>query len=247
MQQNLTGLEIGGYIVGQRLAEGGMGSVYQAFQPGSREPVAIKVMLSEYTQDDELRERFQREAATLQSLDHPNIMPVYATGEQDGMLYFVMPLVRGPSLYELLGRRRFSPVTAWQILDPVTSALDYAHARGVIHRDIKPGNLLIEPRKPKGNHVYLVDFGLSKVAGVRTLTQTGISLGTPQYMAPEQVLARPLSPATDIYQLGVVMYEMLLGRLPFVSRKPQTVALQHAHDMPPAARSNIGLIRNKVE
>src|SRR5260370_39622843 len=184
-------------------------------------------MLSEYIQDDDLRERFQREAATLQSLDHPNIMPVYATGEQDGMLYFVMPLVRGPSLYVLLGRRRFSPITAWQILDPVTNALEYAHARGVIHRDIKPGNLLIESRKPKGNHVYLVDFGLSKVAGGRTLTQTGISLGTPQYMAPEQVLARPLSPATHIYQLGVVMYEMLLGRLTFVSRQPQTFALQH--------------------
>jgi len=234
MQRNLTGLEIGGYVIGQHLAEGGMGSVYQAFQPGSRDQFAIKVMLPEFIEDDELRERFQREAATLKALDHPNIMPVYATGEQDGLLYFVMPFVRGPSLYELLGRRRFSPVTAWQILDPVTSALAYAHARGVIHRDIKPSNLLIEARQPKGNHVYLVDFGLSKVVGVRTLTQTGISLGTPQYMAPEQVQAKPLTPATDIYQLGVVMYEMLLGRLPFTSRKPQTIALQHAHDMPPA-------------
>src|SRR5260370_38229970 len=98
-------------------------------------------MLSEYIQDDDLRERFQREAATLKSLDHPNIMPVYATGEQDGMLYFVMPLVRGPSLYELLGRRRFSPVTAWQILDPVTNALDYMRGRGWIDRAIKPANL----------------------------------------------------------------------------------------------------------
>src|SRR5690349_20733392 len=114
MGQNLTGLEIGGFIVGQHVAEGGMGSVYQAFQPGSRDPLAIKVMLPEFTQDDELRERFQREASTMQSLDHPNIMPVFAVGEQDGMLYFVMPYVRGPSLYELLGRRRFSPLTAWQ-------------------------------------------------------------------------------------------------------------------------------------
>src|SRR5260221_3630538 len=227
-------MQIDGYMIGERLADGGMGSIYQAYRAGSKDQLAIKVMLPEYSEDTEFRQRFEREAVLMQSLRHPNIMPVYASGERDGLLYFIMPLVRGPSLYDLMGRRRFSPVTAWQILSPVADALDYAHGRGVIHRDIKPGNILIEARKPKGNHVYLVDFGLSKVAGTKTLTRTGISLGTPHYMSPEQVLARKLTPQTDLYSLGVLVYELLLGRLPFVAQKPQEIALMHVHEMPTA-------------
>ncbi|MEP7289416.1 MAG: serine/threonine-protein kinase [Chloroflexota bacterium] len=237
MQGRLTGVEIGGFVIGPHLAEGGMGSVYQAFQPGSNGPLAIKVMLPEFSEDAELRERFEREASLMQSLNHPHIMPVFAAGEQNGMLYFVMPFVRGPSLYELLGRRRFSPMTAWQILNPVAQALGYAHSRGVVHRDIKPGNILIESRKPKGNHVYLVDFGLSKVVGAATLTRTGIALGTPHYMAPEQVLSKPFTPLSDLYTLGVLMYEVLLGQLPFNALKPQDIAFMHVHDLPPTPRS----------
>src|SRR5579859_4890146 len=193
MTDNLLGQQIGAFWIDQHLAEGGMGSVYLCHRVGSQEALAIKIMLPEHTEDGEYRERFEREAKTMQALRHPHIMPVQAWGEENGMLYLVMPLVRGPSVFDLLGRRRFSPLTAWQIINPVAQALDYAHERGVIHRDIKPSNMLVEARKDTGNHLYLVDFGLSKVAGMKTLTRTGVSLGTPHYMSPEQVQAQRLT------------------------------------------------------
>lgn len=236
MKVNLTGQEIGGYVIGQLIAEGGMGMVYQAFRPGSNEPLAIKVLITDKDEDDEYRHRFIREAKLMQALEHPHIMPVYGAGEQDNMVYFVMPFVRGPSLFELMGRRRFTPLTTWQILSPIAQALDYAHAHGIIHRDIKPGNVLVEPRKEETHHVYLLDFGLSKIAGARTLTKTGISVGTPHYMAPEQVLAKQLGPYTDVYALGVVLYEMLLGKVPFDAPRAPDLAFMHVRDAPPAPR-----------
>ncbi len=237
MTDNLVGGQIGGYVVGQHLAEGGMGSVYICYRPGSKDTLAMKIMLPEHTEDDEYRERFQREAKLMQSLSHPHIMPVHAWGEEKGMLYLVMPLVRGPSVFDLLGRRRFSPLTAWQIINPVAQALDYAHERGVIHRDIKPSNMLVEARKDTGNHLYLVDFGLSKVAGMKTLTRTGVSLGTPHYMSPEQVQAQRLTPQTDLYSLGVVLYELLLGRLPFTGNKSYDIAFKHVREPIPSPRT----------
>jgi serine/threonine-protein kinase len=132
-------------------------------------------------------------------------------------------------------------VTAWQILDPISRALDFAHQHGVIHRDIKPGNILVESTfaadGSRGNHVYLADFGLSKVRGASSLTKVGISVGTPHYMSPEQVLDQKLAPPSDEYSLAVVLYEMLLGRLPFYAHKPQQIAFKHVHDRPPAPRS----------
>jgi serine/threonine-protein kinase len=195
--------------------------------------LAIKVILAQYAEDPELRERFVRETKVMQSLQHPHIMPVYASGEEHGTLYFVMPFVRGPSVFELLERRRFSPLMAWQILSPAAQALDYAHKLGVIHRDIKPGNLLVQAGTGKSNHVYLVDFGLSKIAGVETLNRNEFTLGTPYYMAPEQIMAKLPSPQTDIYSLGILLYELLLGCLPFVAKEPSDIAFQHVHDAPP--------------
>jgi serine/threonine-protein kinase len=237
MAQNLTGLQLGEYAVGQQLAEGGMGSVYRAVKNGSSDLLAIKVLLAEHDDNEEYRERFIREAQIMKSLQHPHILPVLDLGQQEDMLYFTMPLVKGPSLFELMGRRRFSPLTAWQILNPISQALDYAHERGVYHRDIKPGNILVESRPPDGNHVYLVDFGLSKLVDEQTLTRAGISVGTPQYMSPEQVMSRKITPESDLYALGVVLYEMLLGRLPFDSKRPQEVAFMHVRDAPPKPRS----------
>ncbi len=238
MQDSLIGAQIGGFIIGRRLAEGGMGSVYQASRPGSDDEVAIKILRPTLTDDSEFRQRFEREAQLMQTLQHPHIVPIYAYGEQDGMLYFAMRLVRGPSLHELLNRRRFSPVTAWQILDPIAQALDCAHQHGVIHRDIKPGNILVESTVAadgsRGNHVYLTDFGLSKVRGASSLTKAGVSVGTPHYMSPEQVLDKKLAPSSDVYSLAVVLYEMLLGRVPFDAPKPQQIAFKHVHDRPPS-------------
>ncbi len=240
MGDTLTGTEIGGYVIGEQLAEGGMGLVYQVFQPGGTEALAIKLLLPGYLDDEEIQHRFKREITLMQNLRHPNIIPVRDAGTEKGIMYYVMPLVRGPSLFDLLTRRRFTPLTAWQILNPVAQALDYAHKRGVIHRDIKPGNILVESRIVEGertNHIYLVDFGLSKATDASTLTKPGYSLGTPHYMAPEQVVNQPMTPQTDIYSLGVVMYETLLGRLPFYAKKLQEIAFKHVHEKPPTPRS----------
>jgi len=206
------------------------------------------------------RKRFLREMSLMQTLDHPNIIRICASGEDKGLLYFVMPLVRGPSLSELLARRHFSPVTTWQIIHPVALALDYAHSRGVIHRDVKPGNVLIDARHDRTSRVYLVDFGISKVKGASALTRSGISLGTPYYIAPEQVLGQELTPRSDIYSLAVMTYQMLLGRPPFQGRLPQDVALKHVYaepptltalqpDFPPALNDVImrGLAKNPVD
>jgi serine/threonine-protein kinase len=165
-----------------------------------------------------------------------------------------MRLVRGPSLAELLSRRRFSPLTAWQILNPIAKALDFAHENRIVHRDIKPGNILVESRaldntngvnreienseKPKrGHHVYLTDFGLSQSSGASSRNRDGFSLGTPQYMSPEQVLDERLMPASDVYSLGVVVYEMLLGKLPFDAPRPRAIAFKHVRQTPPSPRS----------
>ncbi len=234
------GTQIGGYTLLQQLAEGGMGSVYRAERPGSAEPVALKILLPELKNDRDSRQRFEREVRAMQSLRHPHIIPVYDHGEDNGILYFAMRLVHGPSLFDLLNRRCFSPLTAWQILDPIAQALDFAHQHGVIHRDIKPGNILIEATNSDGqygNHVYLADFGLSKIMGGSAVTKKGASLGTPYYMSPEQVMDQPLTPQSDVYSLAVVIYETLLGRLPFYGKRPQEVAFKHVDDEPPSPRS----------
>jgi serine/threonine protein kinase len=239
MEERLIGMQLGGYIIGKHIGDGGMGSVYQASKPGMTEPLAIKVLLPEYASDEEFRIRFVREAAVLRQLQHPNIMPVYDFGEDAGYVYFVMRLIRGISLFDLALKRRFSPLAAWQILDPIAQALDYAYARGVIHRDIKPANILIEVQPSESgprNHVFLADFGLSKVMTWAALTKTGISVGTPQYMSPEQVMDEELTAASDVYALGIVVYELLLGRWPFYDKRPERIAFKQVEAKPPRPR-----------
>ncbi len=240
MKNRLTGTQLGGFTIGELIGDGGMGSVYRATHPTYSEPIAIKVLLPQYAQDSEFRARFIREGQVLSELSHPHIIPVYRFGEDRGLLYFVMRYVNGKSLYELLLSRRFTPIAAWQIIKPIAEALDYAHERNIIHRDIKPANILIEVQQVDGklhNQVFLADFGLSKVLTWTALTTTGVSVGTPQYMSPEQVMDYPLTPASDVYSLAIVVYEMLLGRLPFYAKRPEDLAFRHIDTSPPAPRT----------
>jgi serine/threonine protein kinase len=247
VDNDLIGQNIGGYIVGHYLSSGGMGRIYQAYEAETQTPVALKAMLPEYAQDEQFRSRFYREAELMIRLRHPNVVSVYTYGEWAGYLYIIMQLVRGPSLDRIIDHHRFSPLTAWQIIRPISEALGYGHANGVIHRDMKTGNILVEPRG-QGNHVYLGDFGLGKRPGLdTTLTATGVSVGTPEYMAPEVAMGAPADHRADLYSLGVILYEILLGRLPFDGPNPQMIALAHVDQPVPRPRKLNPLFPGPVE
>ena len=231
---NITpGTEIGGYVVGALIGEGGMGCVYEAFATGGS-AFAIKVLLPEYGRDAAYRQRFEREAEIMRMLQHPNIVPIHAVGQEGDMMYLVMNLIKGRTLHNAMKQRHISPTDAWIVIEPMASALDHAHQHHVIHRDIKPGNILMQTRP---THVYLSDFGLGRAEELPGLTRSGVRLGTPDYMSPEQVLGKPVSPETDLYSLSVVVYEMLLGRLPFIAKLQHEVVLRHVQALPPRPTS----------
>ena len=235
--QKLVGQMISGYTVGPLIATGGMGAIYHATGPmATSESLAIKILRPEFSDQPEFLKRFEREAYLLMMIDHPHIVPVYDFGHSEDLTFLVMRLIRGPTLHTYEAENRFTPQSARKIIEPLASALDYSHARQIIHRDLKPGNVLLEPQMPEGHHVYLTDFGLSKTSGTSILTIAGKSLGTPQYMSPEQVLDYPLDKRSDVYALGILTYQLLLGRLPFNARTPQQVAWMHVKDMPPPPR-----------
>lgn len=228
------GTNLGPYRVLGQLGQGGMATVYKAYHAALDRQVAIKVLPAALAADRGFRDRFQQEAVAVAKLRHPNILAIYDHGEDGGVRYLVTEFVDGGTLADQLGRPL--PVDYLvQMLGPVASALDYAHARGVLHRDIKPSNILLNR---EGTPV-LSDFGLAKMmsAGRERLTQTGMILGTPEYMSPEQCSGDEVGPASDIYSLTVVAYEMLTGRPPFSAATPAAVLVAQMHDPLPLPRS----------
>jgi serine/threonine protein kinase len=237
LEATLTaGSMFGGYRIESFLARGGMGVIYRATQLALQRIVALKVVAPELAHDESFRERFKREALLAASLDHPNILPIYEAGEIDGQLFLAMRLVVGSDLDSLIQREQaLAPERAAAIVEQVASALDAAHGRGLVHRDVKPGNILIAEEYGQ-ERAYLTDFGLTKNAGTAArLTKTGQMVGTLDYVAPEQVQGGAIDGRADSYALACVLYRAVTGRLPF--DRPGDIAKMRAHlnDPPPSA------------
>lgn len=231
--QDIIGKHIGQYEVVGQIGQGGMATVYKAFQPSINRYVAIKILPSQYAQDPNFVKRFEHEARAIAALEHPHILPVYDFGTQDGLTYMVMRYVEGGTLSNLMGQ----PMPAKQVvrlIGAVARALDYAHKQGIVHRDIKPSNILID----KNGEPLLTDFGIAKKliegSGATQLTGSGTVLGTPAYMSPEQAKGQPVDGRSDIYSLGVVLYELLTGQQPYQAETPLGVVLKHVSEpLPP--------------
>jgi len=208
----LIGRTLGKYKVLEEIGKGGMAIVYKAFDAALQRVVAMKVLLPQLAMDRTLVQRFQREAITAANLRHPNIVTIHDVGTRDGYYYIVMEYLEGPSLQQELRRVGALPLPrVVNLVAQLASALDYAHQQGLVHRDVKPSNIMIG----LGDRVTLTDFGLVKAAGSTRLTQDGTSVGTLAYMAPEQLRGEEVDYRSDVYSLGVVVYEMLTGKLPF--------------------------------
>lgn len=228
------GKRLGAYQLLEQIGQGGMATIFKAYQPSMDRYVAIKVLPSHFTEDETFVARFTQEARTLARLEHPHILPVHDYGEQEGLTYLVMRYIEAGTLKDWITRK--GPVEldeAVRILDQVGRALDYAHSQGVVHRDIKPTNVLIDER----GDAFLTDFGIAKlVAGTAQFTATGAIVGTPAYMSPEQGMGKSIDHRSDIYSLGVVLYELVTGRVPFEAETPLAVLLQHVNAPLPVPR-----------
>lgn len=232
-----SGLTFGGrYQLSSRVAIGGMGEVWQATDLVIGRTVALKILKDEYLGDPGFLERFRAEARHAALVNHEGIANVFDYGEEDGSAYLVMELVPGEALSTMIEREHTLPVD--KVLDIVAqtaNALQAAHAVGLVHRDIKPGNLLITP----DGRVKITDFGIARIADQVPLTATGQVMGTVQYLSPEQASGHPASPSTDIYSLGIVAYECLAGRRPFTGESQVAIAMAHINEQPPALPGDI--------
>jgi len=235
--EDLTGRQFGPYQVVAPLGEGGMAAVYKAYQPSMDRYVALKILPRHFAQDPEFVQRFTREARLIANLQHPHILPVHDFGESDGYTYMAMRFIRGGELSQWIeANRPLSLAQVRRIITQIGDALDYAHGQGVVHRDVKPSNVLIDER---GN-CLLTDFGLAKMVETSVkITRTGGILGTPAYMSPEQGLGQGIDHRSDIYALGIILYEMVTGRPPYQAETPMAVMIKHIQSpLPPPHQYN---------
>ncbi|MDX1992262.1 MAG: serine/threonine-protein kinase [bacterium] len=235
---SLTGRHLGSYEVRQVIGRGGMGEVYLGYHPLLERTVAIKIMRPEFVDEAELRKRFEREARTVAKLRHANIVTMYDFGQLENLYYMVMEYIDGYTLAEALHHvRQYTPSEALPIITEVASALDYAHSHGIVHRDVKPSNVMLQRLGDTINdaqRAILMDFGITKVIGLNEhLTDTDRPVGTYDYMAPEQVLGeRSLDRRADIYALGIMVYQMLTGQLPFRAKTTARLVFAHLKQTP---------------
>ncbi len=235
-EEDLSGRAVRGFELAERLGAGGFGAVYRAVQPGVGRDVAVKIILPRFANHPDFIRRFESEAQLVARLEHPHIIPLYDFWRDPGAAYLVMRLLRGGSLKQLLQDGPLPLPTALRLLEQVGAALHSAHRLGVIHRDLKPSNILLD----QDHNAYLSDFGIAKNLGNPDLddhTQTGAWMGSPAYISPEQIRAESIRPQTDIYCLGVLIFEMLTGRLPFDGPTPIDFIMQHLNlPLPPLSQ-----------
>ncbi len=227
------GAVLGGrYELVERIGQGGMAGVWAARDLTLDREVAVKFLLPRFSDDEQFIARFRQEAQSAASLNHPNIVTVFDTGEQGGLPFIVMELVTGQSLAETLREGPLTEARAIEIASDVCLALEYAHSRGLVHRDVKPGNILLAD----DGAVKVTDFGIARAISADTVTQTAAVLGTAAYLSPEQAQGLSVDERSDVYSLGVTLYEVLTGTPPFVGDSPVTVAYQHVQEQPTALR-----------
>jgi len=246
---NLTGQSLGRYHILEQLGEGGMATVYQAYDTRLETDVAVKVIRTDILPQNAIErtlKRFEREAKALAKLTHPNIVPVMDYGEFAGQPYLVMKYLPGGTLKQLFNGKLITWQNAVHLLIPIAQALDYAHRQGLIHRDVKPANILITA----DGAPMLSDFGIAKIIEMeegQTLTGTGVGIGTPEYMAPEQGMGREVDARADIYSLGIIFYELITGHKPYTADTPMAVILKHMTDPLPRPRQFVPALPYAVE
>jgi serine/threonine-protein kinase len=224
-----VGTAFGKYSITRMLGKGGMGEVYEAYDTDKGRTVALKILADEYSHDVTFRTRFQRESHAAAVLQEPHVIPIHDWGEIDGCLYIDMRLVHGQTLSELIAGGPLAPAKAVAIIAQIAAALDAAHAEGLIHRDIKPQNIIVTP----ADFAYLVDFGIAETRGDSRLTTAGTRIGTLNYMAPERFTGQMVTAAVDSYALACVLYEALTGETPFVCDSQEGLFAAHLSAPPP--------------
>ena len=229
-----TGTILAGFRVESLIGQGGTGAVYLAEDMRTARRVALKLLTPELAEDARFRQRFMREAQLAASLDHPHVVPIESFGEQDGRIYLAMAYVEGSDLRELLRHDgRLEPSRTLHVLGHVAAALDAAHQKGLVHRDVKPANVLVA-RLADGEHAYVCDFGLARhVSSVSSLTGDRGFVGTIDYVSPEQIAGGPIDSRADVYSLGCVLYECLTGERPFERESELALVYAHLNDTPP--------------
>ncbi len=236
---DLTGRQLGAYRIVAQVGAGGMAAVYKAYQASMDRYVAVKVLPRSMASDPQFTSRFENEARVLARLQHPHILPVFDFGQAEGYAYFVMPLLETGTLAQRLHGQPLPLAQLREFVSQIGDALDYAHSRGLLHRDVKPSNVLVDER----DNYLLTDFGISKLMdGSSNLTATGTLIGTPAYMSPEQGQGRNLDRRSDIYSLGVIVYELATGQVPFSADTPVAVIFKHVTAaLPPVEALNPNL------
>jgi serine/threonine protein kinase len=238
------GKNLGSYRILEQIGAGGMATIYKAYQPGMDRDVAIKILPPYLAQDEQFIQRFQQEARAIAKLEHAHILPVFDYGKHEGTTYIAMRYVKAGTLKEYMSNGQLPLNEISRIIGQIGSALDYAHQEGIIHRDVKPSNVLIDDQ---GN-TYLTDFGLARMMeSSKKFTSSGVSVGTPAYMSPEQGKGAKVDHRSDIYSLGVVLFEMATGQVPFEAETPLAVLLKHITDPLPLPHTLKPTLPEQVE